>query len=932
MRLQSRLGKIDIPHLTYQGQFSDSDVRKVIEQAKQLQNQLKTMGLPQKHPFWGCKKSSTPNQDMVRRIAGKAKEVTAGLKSSGEILAEHIKVNAPNNIKEIEKLLTIVRYLLDAPKMQDVKVDAPEWLAHSDDIKETLAAGEKLHHFQEKHKESLIPEVLSQDISGAYKTLLDYRHKWLRFLSSKYRCARNKIASICRHKPSSLDNCIHIAEETVKAQQSQQQVINMEKTGSGLFGAYWQGEASDWPHLQAIAVYLAKLHKSIEDGIFPKALLVYLAENPDLNKLRQLFSTVDHWQKDYPLCIVKIIEEIQLDEVQRFKGISLHDCSLAEQVQTLGHWELEAERLHDIVIYNSLIKKLESSTFIDAAAVANDWPHASEFLVDVLEYTYYNSLLEKAKQEYPILAQFSGDTHQDVVKKFKELDDLSLKVNRSVIANQHRQNLSQNIDTSGELHILTREFEKKRKHRPIRKLMQNAGNAIQIIKPIFMMSPLSVAAFLPISKIAFDLVIFDEASQVKPVDAYGAIIRGKQTVVIGDKCQLPPTDFFSKHIADDDIDDEDENPATDMESILGLFSAQNAPQRMLRWHYRSHHESLIALSNKEFYQNKLQLFPSPDAEKSKTGLVYHHLPNTTYDRGKSSANLEEAKIVAEKVMEHARKHGEELTLGVATFSTAQMKAIEDQLEILRRKDPSHEQTFFNTHKKEKFFIKNLENVQGDERDIIFISIGYGRDSNGQITMNFGPLGRDGGERRLNVIITRARKRCEVFTNLTAHDIDLSRSKARGIEVLKNYLDYAQTGKLSDISKPTDREADSPFEEEVANALRQRGYEVDHQIGSAGYFIDLGIKAPQKPGRYILGIECDGATYHSAKSARDRDRLRQLVLERQGWYIHRIWSTDWFNRPQYEIEKVVAAIKKAELSAAEQIETPIKNSDSEESEV
>ena len=300
-------------------------------------------------------------------------------------------------------------------------------------------------------------------------------------------------------------------------------------------------------------------------------------------------------------------------------------------------------------------------------------------------------------------------------------------------------------------------------------------------------------------------------------------------------------------------------------------------------------------------------------KKSEVGLVYHHLSDTTYDRGKSSANLEEAKIVAEKVMEHARNRSK-LTLGVVTFGIAQMNAIENQLEKLRRNDASHEQTFFSYQSKEPFFIKNLENVQGDERDVIFISIGYGRDSNGKILMNFGPLGRDGGERRLNVIITRARMRCEVFTNLSADDIDLSRTKGRGVEVLKNYLEYAKTDKLTDSSKPTG-EADSPFEEEVANALRQRGYEVDHQIGSAGYFIDLGIKDPQKSGRYILGIECDGATYHSAKSARDRDRLRQLVLERQGWHIHRIWSTDWFNRPQRETEKTVAAIKKAELSAA-----------------
>ena len=934
LQLQKRLDKIDIPPLTYQGKYSASAIKQAVAQAKSLQRHLKGMGAPKKHLFWDCKKF--PSRDVVRRIAGKAKEATAELKKSAELLAEHVKMNAPDNTKKVEEVLDTARNLLGAPKIIDIKVGEAEWLTHSNALQQKFESGIKLRNFHKEYDEFLIIKVLSQNISEDYKNLVAYRQRWWRFLSYKYHRAHAKVASLCKRTPSSLDSCIRIAEDIINAQQAQQQVAYMRETGQRLFGTHWQGEASDWSSLQEVTTYLSTIHKSIEDGELPKALLAYLAENPDLNKLRELFSTVDRWQKDYWPRFQQILEEIQLDEVQHFGKAGLKGLSLAEQVQILERWELEAEKLQDIAIYNDLIKKLkssgfvikepESSSFVDVVAIANDWPDASEFLSDVLEYTYYDGLLAKARQEYPILTRFSGALHQDNVERFKELDELSLEVNRVKIANQHRQNLFQNIDARPrrELHVITREYEKKRKHRPIRKLMLDAWNAIQIIKPVFMMSPLSVAEFLPRGKISFDMVIFDEASQVKPIDAYGAIIRGKQTVVIGDQHQLPPTDFFSKHIDDDDREsEEEENNAADIESILGLFNAQNAPQRMLRWHYRSRHESLIALSNKEFYQNKLLLFPSPDAEKSEVGLVYHYLPNTTYDRGNSHTNLGEAKIIAEKVMEHANKHSQR-TLGVVTFSVAQMRAIEDQLEILRRNDSSHEQTFFNTHGKEPFFIKNLENVQGDERDVIFISVGYGRDSNGKILMNFGPLGRDGGERRLNVIITRARMRCEVFTNLAAHDIDLSRSKGRGIEVLKNYLEYAKTGKLTDSPKPTG-EADSPFEEEVANALRQRGYEVDHQIGSAGYFIDLGIKDKNNPGRYVLGIECDGATYHSAKSARDRDRLRQLVLEKQGWRIHRIWSTDWFNRPQREEEKALAAIKKAEL------ETPVKNSDSKESE-
>ena len=444
---------------------------------------------------------------------------------------------------------------------------------------------------------------------------------------------------------------------------------------------------------------------------------------------------------------------------------------------------------------------------------------------------------------------------------------------------------------------------------PIRRLMKATGNVIQVIKPVFMMSPLSIAQFLPPGSMKFDLVIFDEASQVKPVDAFGAILRGNQLVVVGDDRQLPPTTFFETSI---DVDEDYSDSVTmDLESILGLSVAQGVPHRMLRWHYRSQHESLIAVSNYEFYDHKLVIFPSPDKDRQKVGLAYHYLPETEYDRGGSRKNIEEAREVASAVMRHA-KESPDLTLGVATFSSSQQEAIRDAIEMARRQDSSLE-GFFSAHPEEPFFVKNLENVQGDERDVIFISIGYGRAADGRVAMNFGPVNQDGGERRLNVLITRARKRCEVFTNLKADDIDLGRTRSRGVHVLKRFLKYAESGEL-DLPIVSGREADSPFELSVASELRKLGHRVEHQIGTSGFFIDLAVVDPDMPGRYLLGIECDGAMYHSARSARDRDRIRQEVLERLGWQIHRIWSTDWFQNPAREMRRLEQSITQAKRKA------------------
>lgn len=440
--------------------------------------------------------------------------------------------------------------------------------------------------------------------------------------------------------------------------------------------------------------------------------------------------------------------------------------------------------------------------------------------------------------------------------------------------------------------------------------MSLAGHAIQTIKPVFLMSPLSVAAYLPPNDVHFDVVIFDEASQVRPVDAFGALLRASQAVVVGDSQQLPPTTFFDRFT--EPGGDEEEVDTGDLESILGLFRAQGAPERTLRWHYRSRHESLIAVSNRLFYEDRLVVFPSPDLGRQARGLVFHHLPDTFYEPGTNRRrNPGEAQAVARAVMEHARTRPE-MTLGVAAFSLAQAQAVLAEVELLRRQDPSCER-FFAAHSEEPFFVKNLENVQGDERDVIFISVGYGRTQDGALSHNFGPLNQDGGQRRLNVLISRARQRCEVFANFTADDLDTARTSASGVAALKTYLQFAAKRGTAGSLDGKERE-ETPFTERVAAALREKGWEVHPRIGVAGYFLDLAVVDPESPGRYLMGIECDGPNYRSARSARDRDRLRHGVLSRLGWHLHRVWSADWFRDPEGELRRLLEGLEQAKTAA------------------
>nr|WP_268744184.1 AAA domain-containing protein [Limimaricola cinnabarinus] len=419
------------------------------------------------------------------------------------------------------------------------------------------------------------------------------------------------------------------------------------------------------------------------------------------------------------------------------------------------------------------------------------------------------------------------------------------------------------------------------------------------------MSPLSVAQYLPAGQPAFDVVIFDEASQITTWDAIGAIARGRQAIVVGDPKQLPPTNFFGRS-EEDDEEEEDGFALRDMPSILDEVAASGVPVRRLDWHYRSRDEALIAFSNHFYYDGGLVTFPSPGTGRKAITL---HRVDGRYGRGKGRTNIEEARAVVALIRERlmaalAQPEPARHSIGVITFNGDQQALILDQLDAMRRETPELE-WFFDEARDEPLIVKNLENIQGDERDVMLFSVTFGPDLAGKLSMNFGALNAEGGERRLNVAITRARRELHVFASLGADQIDLGRSRARGVADLKAFLDYADRGAVALPARDTGSlgPAENPFEEAVARALEAKGWEVRCQIGVSGYRIDLAVVHPDRGGAYLAGVECDGASYHSAATARDRDRVRQAVLEGLGWRIERVWSTDWFRAPAHVAERL-----------------------------
>lgn len=518
------------------------------------------------------------------------------------------------------------------------------------------------------------------------------------------------------------------------------------------------------------------------------------------------------------------------------------------------------------------------------------------------ETNYCRWWLNAVVDSEPVIRTFVSAEHEKRITDFRLLDKRFTELTKAWL----RANLCKglpaqdDVTRNSEWGFLRHEITKKKAHKPLRELISNIPTALTKLTPVLLMSPLSIAQYLAADSEPFDLVVFDEASQIPPWDAIGAIARGRQVVMVGDPKQLPPTNFFDR--AESSTDDEDVEG--DMESILDECMGASLPTLTLDWHYRSRNESLIAFSNFRYYGGRLVTFPSPVTEDR--AVSFHHVQGN-YAKGGARTNQAEAKALVADVVKRLKSPGfraSKLTIGVVTFNTEQQKLIEDLLDDERRKDPGLE-PYFAESELEPLFVKNLESVQGDERDIMYFSITFGPDLAGNVSMNFGPMNRTGGERRLNVAITRARHELRVFSTLKAEQMDLSKTQAIGVRDLKHFLEFAERGPraLAEATSGSLGAFESPFEEAVAGALAAKGWQLHTQVGASAFRVDLAVVHPDAPGTYLSGIECDGATYHRSATARDRDMLREQVLRGLGWEVLRIWSTDWWVDPKGVVERV-----------------------------
>ena len=889
--------------------WSQADYASILQSATRLVEITANAGPCFRHAFYGAEATSLQPAELARlsgplNLLADAATALAAL-SAKAFLSLDVTVEIT-----LESCSSVISILQLMAKLSSDNVELAEQIASQNlrRILEAAEAGLALSRLKAKHAETFVDAAWSVS-PLPMRTSLALGLSFFGRFKGDYRRASKLLATLVKAPvPKKVPAKIELVDALIEVENARTDMTAHDAAMNLMAPLHWRGEKTDFKTLFDVATVMQALKSHEFRPPIDRALEI--ARSGDASDLA---SAMIRLVAELFRSLEPVFSLLKINTTKAFLVADRNQVPIESVGEKAKTWRASLDRFDEwrrLSAADAQLRGKSAQALADALATGAIPAGDARAILDC---THDEVVWKKAVEATPDLQDFFGPSHDALAEEFRALEVKQRRTNVEIVRAKHAAGIPRG--SLGAMNTIRSEIKRKRGHMPIRKLFRTAGETLQRIKPVLLMSPISVAQFLPPGTVHFDLLVIDEASQVRPEDALGLIARSTQIVVVGDNKQLPPTSFFERVVADEEEtgDEIDDTPlagaakATEIESILALCEVRGLNTAMLRWHYRSRHPSLIEVSNAEFY-GRLIIPPAPSMERTKDGLILTRVPGA-YDRGGKRINIIEAEAVVKAMARHART-SPDVSIGIVTFSSVQRDAISDLLEIARRTDDALDE-LLREGKTEDVFVKNLENVQGDERDVIFVSVGYGpRVAGARLdSMSFGPVSPEGGERRLNVLFTRARNRCEIFCSFAAGDIDTDRARGEGPRVLKRFLRYAETGILEEQVSTSD-DFDSPFEEAVAAIIESFGYKVDKQVGSAGFKIDLAVRDPRQPGRHILAIECDGATYHRALWARERDRLRQEVLENLGWRFHRIWSTDWFYRRGAAIEQIKAALEAA----------------------
>lgn len=873
---------------------------------------------PHNHPLEAIKiyQYSQQLKNNTRELISKFIEFLKSCRAKSNTVCSKLRITTQlNNKDQFEALNIITKLILNLP-------DTPAAMIGSENIEQVLSQvititehGEKRDALRDELFQVFHKTILSFESEQALTNWTIANNKWFIPRFFQQNAIKKSIKKISIAGKIGKNEIVNFFQKINSYHEEQGIIDENEKFLSPILGFMWQNGDCDWGKIVFICNSLREINRQsiyvINNALKVKEWRINLSQ--ELAEGSNAFLSLNgkdlkEFLNDYNE-LNKNEKELQENLGIDFSGLKyltgnwLNDT---ENIATL--WLENIEYLRDWFSWLNTKEKATTAGLQPIVSAYEKGEISSNEVVNAFKKGLYRSCADYIINNDVQLSSFNGKLFEEKIRKFKQMSqNFEILTKEELFAKLASKipSFTQEASQSSEIGILQRTIRNNGRAMPIRKLFDSIPNLLPRIAPCMLMSPISVAQYFDTSAAKFDLVVFDEASQMPTCEAVGAIARGSNLIIVGDPKQMPPTSFFSSNYIDEENIEKE-----DLESILDDCLALSMPSKHLLWHYRSKHESLIAFSNSKFYENKLLTFPSPDDLTTRV----HYVPvEGYYDRGKTRQNEFEAKVVIDEIVQRLSDPVlSKRSIGVVTFSSAQQILIQNMLDEIFTTNPNLEAVALNTT--EPIFIKNLENVQGDERDVILFSVGYGPDKEGKVSLNFGPLNREGGWRRLNVAVSRARYEMKVFSTIRADQIDITRTASEGVAGLKAFLEYADKGRstlsIRNVLKETKI---TGLEKLLSEEIKKFGYNVQTNIGYSGYRIDIGVVDPAKPSEYILGILCDGATYYSAKTARDREIVQRDVLKLLGWNIHNVWSTDWWENAGRVISDIVEAIKNAELS-------------------
>ena len=808
--------------------------------------------------------------------------------------------------KDFQTIACIIRRILDIPELTPGLLTLPLLNETLNEYREVVVHGQKRDEQRKEIEAGFTKEILSINAKQMVAEWNRVSDQW--FLPRYFGQRKIKKAiNIYALKTIETEDIKPLLHRIIRYQEEEDAVQKYTGQLPSLFGRF--GKNEDWTAIEQIINDMASLHSHLLNYAKDIAKVSQIKQNlsVQLTERIQTFRDIHahSFNELYQLSDTLTVIEKKLSGTLGISTEELYTSSADWITIALSKAQTWKDNLDKLKDWYQWLQAYQTLNKLGIGFVATEYKEKNiptDQLTDIFYKSFYQAVIQYIIAKEPTLELFNGKIFNDIIAKYKQISANFENITKKELFAKLASNIpsfTHEAIQSSEVGILQKNIRNNARGISIRKLFDQIPTLLPRMCPCMLMSPISVAQYIDTDAEKFDLIVFDEASQMPTYEAVGAIARGKNVVIVGDPKQMPPTSFFSVNTVD-----EDNIEMEDLESILDDCLALSIPSKYLLWHYRSKHESLIAFSNSEYYDNKLMTFPSPDNIESKVRRI---AVDGYYDKGKSRQNQAEAQAVVDEIARRLRS--EELrkkSIGVVTFSVVQQALIEDLLSDLFIFHPELET--FALECEEPLFIKNLENVQGDERDVILFSVGYGPDAEGRVSMNFGPLNRAGGERRLNVAVSRARYEMIIFSTLRSDMIDLNRTSSIGVAGLKRFLEYAEKGMKHPLNTSSNiylPDEETSIEKIIADKLRSLGYTVHTDIGCSGYKIDIGIVDPQNPSSYRLGIICDGKNYKRTKTARDREIVQNNVLKALGWDICRIWTMDWWEKP----DEVIATLRR-----------------------